>query len=65
MISGDIDDIADFPEDGDDNITILFTESDHYGGIYLRGNSMMIITAYDTSSSEIDNMLDMLGLTKP
>ena len=51
--------------DGEDNITILFNGSDHYGGIYLRGNSMMIIMTYDRSSSEIDDMLDMLGLTKP
>lgn len=52
--------------DGDDNISILFDGSEYYyGGIYLRGNSMMIITVYDTSSSEVDDMLDMLGLTKP
>ena len=51
--------------DGDDNITILFDGSDHYGGIYLRGNSLMLIITYDRSSSEIDDMLDMLGLTKP
>ena len=51
--------------DGDDNITILFNGSDHYGGIYLRGNSLMLIITYDRSSSEIDDMLDMLGLTMP